>query len=227
MITSGLTAATTGAQGLRRRDEPAFGAFARHPPADDGHDAAAAAVLDLMRIAVVLVQGDGKVILSNRAADAVLACGDGLTLSAGRLRARDGAVARQLARLLSDGQTEGRLDGVVSVPRQSGPPLAVLVVPLGGRQPVSTRAVFLCDRSRGLEPSDQLHVELYGLTHAEARVARLVVQGLRPRQAALELGVGVATVRAHLKQVFAKTETRSQSDLVRVLLSGPSLLATA
>ena len=74
----------------------------REPEAHDRHvGTGAEAVLHLMRIAVVLVRSDGCVVLANRAAATLLASADGLAISGGRLRARDKAVARRLARLLS------------------------------------------------------------------------------------------------------------------------------
>jgi DNA-binding CsgD family transcriptional regulator len=43
------------------------------------------------------------------------------------------------------------------------------------------------------------------------------------RDAAASLGVAVGTVRNQLKQVFSKTSTRGQSDLMRLLMSGPAV----
>jgi DNA-binding CsgD family transcriptional regulator len=57
----------------------------------------------------------------------------------------------------------------------------------------------------------------YGLTAAEARVARLIGRGRSPRQIAAELGVSWYTVRAQLRQVFSKTGARRQSALVDLL----------
>jgi DNA-binding CsgD family transcriptional regulator len=57
------------------------------------------------------------------------------------------------------------------------------------------------------------------LTLAERRVLRTVAQGLGPQDAADELGVTLATVRTHLQNLFAKTGTARQADLLRLLMT--------
>jgi len=63
----------------------------------------------------------------------------------------------------------------------------------------------------------ELLAQRYKLTAAETRVALLVGRGLSPRAAAAELGVAWNTVRAHLREIYAKTETGSQSALARLV----------
>jgi DNA-binding CsgD family transcriptional regulator len=60
-------------------------------------------------------------------------------------------------------------------------------------------------------------VTLYGLTAAEARVAVGVGRGLSPKEIAVAHGCSWHTVRAQLRLVFAKTETRTQSALARLV----------
>jgi DNA-binding CsgD family transcriptional regulator len=61
---------------------------------------------------------------------------------------------------------------------------------------------------------------LYSLSAAEARVASVIATGRTPRQIAGELGVSLHTVRTHLKNLFAKTGTAGQNDLVARLNAG-------
>lgn len=74
----------------------------------------------------------------------------------------------------------------------------------------------------GMPPSRSAHVrsleELYGLTHAEARVASRVGRGLAVKEIAADLHISVETVRTHLKRIYAKTGTRRQAELVRLIL---------
>ena len=60
---------------------------------------------------------------------------------------------------------------------------------------------------------------LFGLTRAEARVANSLVQGLSPKDIAAASGVALGTVRTQLKSVFAKTRSRRQAELVRLLIT--------
>jgi DNA-binding CsgD family transcriptional regulator len=60
---------------------------------------------------------------------------------------------------------------------------------------------------------------LFGLTPAEARVLALLLDDCRPSEIAAELGISITTVRTHLKSLFAKTETRRQSELIALAWS--------
>ena len=62
---------------------------------------------------------------------------------------------------------------------------------------------------------------LYELSPTEARLAILLMKGMSREQAAAELGRALNTVRAHLRQIFAKTGTSRQGELIALLLSGP------
>jgi DNA-binding CsgD family transcriptional regulator len=60
---------------------------------------------------------------------------------------------------------------------------------------------------------------IYGLTPAEARLVTELVNGANLLEAANGMSISIATVRAQLKQVFDKTRTNRQAELVRVMLS--------
>jgi DNA-binding CsgD family transcriptional regulator len=63
--------------------------------------------------------------------------------------------------------------------------------------------------------------DLYALTPAEARLADLLLQGLDVNQVAEQMRTTLATTRFQLKRVLAKTATRRQSELMRLMLSLP------
>ena len=65
----------------------------------------------------------------------------------------------------------------------------------------------------------ELAAEIYGLSPAQIRLARLIVDGHDLAAAADALGVSVNTLRTQLQRIFDKTGVRSQSALVRALLS--------
>lgn len=60
--------------------------------------------------------------------------------------------------------------------------------------------------------------QMYGLTEAEARLAACLADGEKLRTAAAKLGITYATSRSRLAEIFQKTDTRSQHELVAVLL---------
>ena len=57
----------------------------------------------------------------------------------------------------------------------------------------------------------------HALTVTEAHVALRIGNGLSPKEIAAELGTSWYTVRSQLRQVFAKTERRTQSALARLV----------
>lgn len=60
--------------------------------------------------------------------------------------------------------------------------------------------------------------ERFRLTAQEARVALLIAEGHVAKEVAVILGVTVFTVRAHLRNIFAKIGVGRQAALVRVVL---------
>jgi len=59
----------------------------------------------------------------------------------------------------------------------------------------------------------------YGLSAREQEVARLVCEGYSTKQIAETLFISLSTVKNHLHNLYAKTETSGKADLVRAFLS--------
>jgi DNA-binding CsgD family transcriptional regulator len=70
---------------------------------------------------------------------------------------------------------------------------------------------------RKLSPSAEVLQGLFDLTPAEARVARIIAEGLGIKDVSSQLQLSRETVRTQLKAVFAKTGRTSQSSLVALL----------
>ena len=58
----------------------------------------------------------------------------------------------------------------------------------------------------------------FRLSKAEARVAKLLADGLAPRVIAEKLNVSIHTVRSQLQSIFQKTETSRQAELTSLIL---------
>ena len=86
--------------------------------------------------------------------------------------------------------------------------------------------VFVGDPDRTTEMDPAQICQLYGLSRAEARVVALLASGYRLDLVAETLGVTYDTVRKHLKQVFSKTGTDRQAELVRLMVTGPAGLSS-
>ncbi len=81
--------------------------------------------------------------------------------------------------------------------------------------------VFLAGPEARPALSSEALKEMFALTATEARVAHLLASGLRPEDIAREMGVAPTTIAFHLRNVFAKTDTHRQAELVGLILSLP------
>ncbi len=92
-----------------------------------------------------------------------------------------------------------------------------------GSQLDCSRRILMTIKYRADFPvtSEEELSHVFGLTKAEARIVDALVSGQSVRQMAGKFEVSVHTVRSQLKSVFAKTDTSSQSDLVRLIMSSP------
>ena len=192
----------------------------------------AAEVLDRIVGGLILLDERGDPILTNRTADQTLAANDGLVLDREGPSASTPKQTGELRRLVSEAAATGtgkgvRAGGVMRLARPSGrPALEVVVTPVRrGPSPMfacnaAAAAIFVSDPdARAERPPERLR-RVYGLTRREAEVASRLVEGMSPSEIRDALGVTIHTVRGHLKQLFAKTDTRRQAELVRELLSG-------
>lgn len=85
----------------------------------------------------------------------------------------------------------------------------------------SDHALHCCMLVQLVQPgrrlTHRLLIQLFGLTAAEARLAKELVQGLSVEAYAHKFSVSVATVRTQLRQILAKTGYARQQDLLRNL----------
>lgn len=190
----------------------------------------ATTALDAFPDAVLLLDAAGGLLFMNRAAESLLKARDGLEWIGGRLRVAERSAAERLSRLMASALRTARGEGMspgrrILIPRPSGGrPYEVMIAPIPkppgpGSPGEPSLAVFLSDpESQPGSDVDALQ-QLYRLTPAEARMAAALVRGLSIEESAEQFGVSIHTVRTQVKSILAKTETRRQSELVRLLMS--------
>jgi DNA-binding CsgD family transcriptional regulator/PAS domain-containing protein len=183
--------------------------------------------LDALDVAVILVDRAGKPVFLNHGARALLAADDGLGHDREGLRGATPEATAALRRSVAEAGRGGlgATGRALGLPRPSGRrPLAALVTPVGpgrwrGAPDAACAAVLVSDPESTPAPPAMMLRRLWGLTGAEAVLTHQLLLGLSPKEAAERLGVTVATVRSQLSEVFSKTGTGRQGDLVRLVAS--------
>lgn len=196
--------------------------------------------LDRLPTGVVLLDERGRVTVFNRAAAELLRHGDGLSVDREQqLCAARGSDTASLRRAIVGACATGAMEraggggfhpgSALLLARPSGRrPLQVTVAPLRLRVPILAGAppralVLIADPDARAIPLEDVWRGLFGLTAAEARVAKLLAAGMRVAECVDALAVGEATIRTHLKRLMHKTASRTQADLMRALIAGPVL----
>jgi DNA-binding response OmpR family regulator/DNA-binding CsgD family transcriptional regulator len=179
---------------------------------------------DRFLIGVVIVDRNGDVRLMNKEAERIFADDDGLAVVQGSIRGASGRQTTRLQECIAAAAEAETADEIISFPRVSGGRPYLLLVPsqrLAGQDIGENVVLLVIDTEQRTKISGETLVRLYNLTKSETRIALMLIDGKRVDQIAEELEVAQTTVVFHLKNLFRKTDTHRQADLVRVLLSVP------
>lgn len=175
-------------------------------------------LLEALKCGGFLLDLDGRVLFLNVLARGYLA--DGLALSGNQLSAKDRAADQRLQRAIGAALNLQKA-ATVAVPRPARLPL--VIQPLALRHEMTQPSepfgilVLAFDPELWPAPSSAILSQAFGLTNTEAEVAMAVSSGLTLSEIAFNRRVKIGTIRAHLKTIFSKTQTRGQADLTRVL----------
>ncbi len=185
-------------------------------------------LLDRSHSAIILLDANSKIVLMNRTAEDLVSRADGIRTSAGgihlALAQEDERLQMLMARASALQQSERSFGEVMRVTRPSGfRPYGIWV---GGiaNPPAAMSAfrpalwVFINDPERSTAPSVPQLQSLFGMTQAEAKLAVHLADGDSLKAAAEELGITYGTARTRLIQIFQKTDTQSQGQLIHLLL---------
>jgi DNA-binding CsgD family transcriptional regulator/PAS domain-containing protein len=183
--------------------------------------------LDELETSLVLLGSEGTTVFVNQGARRIFDQRDGLRLCQSRLVAErpseNGRLREIIAKAISGGRSKScEHGGAVLVSRVDKRSLEVVVSPFvsaGALTPQRAVAVvFITDPDSARVPRSDVLRQLYGLTPAEARLAALLTDGQSLKEVTAAIGVGLETVRSQVKNIFLKTGTRRQSELMRLLI---------
>jgi DNA-binding CsgD family transcriptional regulator len=180
----------------------------------------------------------GRISAMNGAAKRVLAQRELLVTRGAVLRAASQAVQPDFERAIAvaTAVANGRSEGGATLLRFGrvgfGSPCTVLVAPIPRH---SREGGFGYERAKVLvvvsdpEARPRLSLEalrkLFGLTPALAQLALAITSGKTLKEHAAEAGITIGTARQHLKELFARTNTCRQAELVRVILTSVAGIA--
>ncbi len=184
-------------------------------------------ILDMLSFGVVIVS-QSRITFANRAARAVDEADDGLDLGVTfRVGVRvSNAKLKSLVETACAATARGD-DYLASlcIPRQSSHHDLLLTVcslpeQSDANPPEHLAVLFVSDPARRPEVSNVILSDLFGLTPTEAEVARALAGGQRTDEIARNLAISATTVAFHLRNLFDKTGTHRQADLIALILTG-------
>ena len=190
--------------------------------------------LDYVTLGVVLLDGQAQILFANRAARSLARESDGLLLEdmVTSSRAQDTKALRATIDVaIASGLSGEDQVSCLSIPRPSGRrdllllacPLAVNRAREGAAEDARVPAVvvFVSDPERRPRVPDDVLASLFGLTRAESQIAMKLAEGGRMEEIAASLNVSKTTVAYHMRNIFQKTDTHRQAELVALVLAGP------
>lgn len=177
-------------------------------------------------VGILLVDGHGRPLFVNAAAQALIECNDGLKnngalLSGNRLSDTlrlQAAIEHVVGGAGDGGKT---VAPVVALNRRDQRPLLAAIVASDVRPASSEECaavIHVFDPAQDLRPLVEPACKLYGLSPVETRLACLMADGISLTDAAERMHIREQTARSYLKQIFQKTETKRQAELVWLLL---------
>lgn len=188
-------------------------------------------VAQRLDIALITIDQNGLVTCLSPAAEAILRSGRGLRCSGDRLRATVSSEDAELQNLLTltvyssiqmKSRSPGQGCGSILITRDGRKDLQVTVMRSSEASQVFSSqcraCVLLTDLNKPLTPRGDLLRHMFGLSHAESRLANLLLEGYSLKEAGEMLSVTDSSVRFLSKTIFRKTGVNGQSSLMRLML---------
>ncbi|WP_325890892.1 alpha/beta fold hydrolase [Grimontia sp. NTOU-MAR1] len=185
-------------------------------------------VLDQLPVGLLILNSKGSVLESNFLAKKMLENQGLLKIEDGIINVKDRELKARLFKAIQAVALDfsGKHNQVLMLGEAARPleKLMVLLSTIYGQQDESGNqlvAAFLSSpKNQPVSIPDSL-TQYYGLTKKEVEVACLLIRGFSVKELANEMHVTEHTARSHLKSLLSKTKTQRQTELVRILLTGP------
>jgi len=182
-----------------------------------------ARAIDRFDFGVILLDPDVSPWFANAKALRLLDAGDGIRRAGHAIAATDFDDAVRLQTAIRHDSVSADSFHVLLLHRTRARPMIAVVASLGCQRDLWSKpatALYLLDPDRDTGAMVTALCRAYGLTATESTLAVHLVGGATIENAAGRMRIQTQTARAYLKQVFAKTGTHRQAELVRAILSG-------
>jgi DNA-binding CsgD family transcriptional regulator len=183
--------------------------------------------LDGLSAGMFLVDAGGRLVHANASGHAMMAQGGPVRTSAGKLLAGRASGVPQLDEafgLAGDGEAALGSKGIaLRLHAHEGERYSAHVLPLtsSARRRAdagsAAAALFVHKVAVDAPTAPEIIAKTYKLTPSELLVLLTIVRFGGVPETAEELGISESTVKTHLHRLFAKTETRRQADLVKLV----------
>lgn len=185
----------------------------------------ARAGLDALSIGVIVCSAAAKLQVANRIAEEILQRADGIGLDgADTLTLNNPDLQQSLRRMIAGAARRSGLEpygagGALRLARNDGAPLKLLVAPLPAAQHAGLGGaggamILIDDPARNAAPAVEALKALFGLTTAEARLARRMAQGdATVPQIATEFSLSPQTIRTQMKSIHRKMDVSHQAEI--------------
>ena len=185
--------------------------------------AAFEAGMERLPVGAMLIGPGGEVVHCNARARAIFDRDDGLRIAGEQVLCKEPQIQGKLDEALAQARhARSEIEAPILVSRASGRrPYQILIsrsqAEADGREWLGA-LVWIHDPEDTSTQSAAALEQILGLTQTEARLTAALARGVSVRGYAEAAGVRESTARRTLKQVLAKTNARSQADLIRLVL---------
>jgi DNA-binding CsgD family transcriptional regulator len=194
-------------------------------------------VLNWIPIGIYLIDSDSRICFMNFMAKNIIAKNDGLSVIDEKLQADNAEESEKLSQLIIQATQDSEYcneeigEGVITISRPSmSRAYNVLIYPIRTADPsipglcefsAPIVIIIIGDPEHIPKLSSKTFNRLYNLTKAETKLLTLLNGGDTLAQIADHMSISKETAHFHLQNVFIKTDTHRQSELVGLIRNTP------